>query len=128
MYNDKVMEEFAHPENIGYIENNDGYGKVGNASCGDIMEITIKVEDNIIKDAKFRTFGCAAAIASSSVATRMIIGKSIDYAKSLTNADVVEELEGLPPQKIHCSVLAEEAISKAVDDYLSKGDKDKSNK
>lgn len=121
MYNDKVMEQFAHPKNVGYIENASGVGKVGNASCGDIMEITLDIDDNdVIKDAKFRTFGCAAAIASSSMATEMIIGKTIDEALKIKNADVVEALEGLPPQKIHCSVLAEEAIKKAIEDYLSK--------
>ena len=121
MYNEKVMKEFASPKNVGFIENADGVGKVGNASCGDIMEISLKINDNgIIEDAKFRTFGCAAAIASSSVATDMVIGKSIDDALKITNSQVVETLEGLPPQKIHCSVLAEEAIKKAIDDYKAK--------
>lgn len=117
MYNNKVMNEFAHPQNVGYIEDNDGAGKVGNATCGDIMEITIKVKDNVITDAKFRTFGCAAAVATSSVATSMVIGMTVDDALKLTNAKVVEYLEGLPPQKIHCSVLAEEAIKAAIEDY-----------
>lgn len=117
MYNEKVMKEFANPQNVGYIEDNDGAGKVGNATCGDIMEITIKVKDNIITDAKFRTFGCAAAVATSSVATNMVIGMTVDDALKLTNAKVVENLEGLPPQKIHCSVLAEEAIKAAIEDY-----------
>lgn len=121
MYNEKVMKEFASPKNVGFIENADGVGKVGNANCGDIMEISLKINDNgIIEDAKFRTFGCAAAIASSSVATDMVIGKSIDDALKITNSQVVETLEGLPPQKIHCSVLAEEAIKKAIDDYKAK--------
>ena len=117
MYNEKVMKEFANPQNVGYIEDNDGVGKVGNATCGDIMEITIKVKDNVITDAKFRTFGCAAAVATSSVATNMVIGMTVDDALKLTNAKVVEYLEGLPPQKIHCSVLAEEAIKAAIEDY-----------
>lgn len=120
MYNEKVMKEFAAPKHVGFIEDADGVGKVGNASCGDIMEISIKVKDDVITDAKFRTFGCAAAIASSSVATDMVIGKHLDEALAIKNKDVVETLEGLPPQKIHCSVLAEEAIKKAIDDYKSK--------
>ena len=120
MYNEKVMEAFRNPKNVGEVENPSGVGRVGNASCGDIMEISLKIENNIITDAKFKTFGCAAAIASSSVATTMIIGKNVDDALKLTNADVVEELEGLPPQKIHCSVLASEAIQKAVEDWRSK--------
>ncbi len=121
MYNEKVMQEFAAPKNVGFIEDADGVGKVGNASCGDIMEISMKIDDSgIITDAKFRTFGCAAAIATSSVATQMIIGKHIDSALNITNSDVVETLEGLPPQKIHCSVLAEEAIKDAIADYKAK--------
>ena len=110
MYNEKVKEAFANPKNVGFIENADGVGKVGNAACGDIMEISLKIEDDRIVDAKFRTFGCAAAIATSSTATEMVKGMTLDEALNLTNAEVVEELEGLPPQKIHCSVLAEEAI------------------
>ena len=117
MYNERVMKEFAEPKNVGFIENADGVGKVGNASCGDIMEISLKIDNDIITDAKFRTFGCAAAIASSSVATQMVIGKTLDEALEIKNKDVVETLQGLPPQKIHCSVLAEEAIKKAVEDY-----------
>ena len=117
MYNKKVMDTFANTQNVGYIEDNDGAGKVGNATCGDIMEITIKVKDDVITDAKFRTFGCAAAVATSSVATSMVIGMTVDEALKLTNAKVVEYLEGLPPQKIHCSVLAEEAIKAAIEDY-----------
>ena len=120
MYNQKVMEAFANPQNVGVIENADGEGMVGNASCGDIMKITLKIENDIIVDAKFQTFGCAAAIATSSTATQMIIGLSIDEALQITNAKVVEYLEGLPPQKIHCSVLAEEAIKKAIEDYRAK--------
>jgi nitrogen fixation NifU-like protein len=120
MYNEKVMEAFKNPQNVGEIENPDGFGKVGNASCGDIMQITLKIENDIIVDAKFKTFGCAAAVATSSTATSMVIGMTVDEAEKLTNAKVVECLEGLPPQKIHCSVLAEEAIKEAIKDYRSK--------
>lgn len=120
MYNDKVMKEFANPQNVGVIDNADGIGKVGNEACGDIMEISLKVEDNIIVDAKFRTFGCAAAIATSSIATQMVVGKTLDQALEMKNVDVVTALDGLPPQKIHCSVLAEEAIKAAVADYKSR--------
>lgn len=121
MYNEKVMNEFANPQNVGVIDNADGVGKVGNASCGDIMEISLKIDDNdVITDAKFRTFGCAAAIATSSIATQMVIGKNIDDALKIENKDVVEVLEGLPPQKIHCSVLAEEAIKDAINDYKAR--------
>ncbi|MEG1710475.1 MAG: iron-sulfur cluster assembly scaffold protein [Clostridia bacterium] len=120
MYNEKVMKAFSDPQNVGEIENPDGKGTVGNAQCGDIMEITLRIEDNIIKDAKFKTFGCAAAVATSSTATTMIIGKTLEEAESLKNSDVVEYLEGLPPQKIHCSVLAEEAIKAAIADYREK--------
>ncbi|MDE6275865.1 MAG: Fe-S cluster assembly scaffold protein NifU [Clostridia bacterium] len=120
MYNDKVKEAFANPKNVGFIEDADGVGKVGNAACGDIMEISLKIKDDRIVDAKFRTFGCAAAIATSSTATEMVKGMTIDEALQLTNAKVVEELEGLPPQKIHCSVLAEEAIKEAIEDYKKK--------
>ena len=120
MYNQKVLEAFAHPQNVGEIENPDGDGTVGNATCGDIMRITLRIVDDVIVDAKFQTFGCAAAIATSSTATQMVIGMTVDEALKLTNARVVEELEGLPPQKIHCSVLAEEAIKKAIENYLAK--------
>ena len=120
MYNDKVKEAFANPKNVGFIEDADGVGKVGNAACGDIMEISLKIKDDRIVDAKFRTFGCAAAIATSSTATEMVKGMTIDEALQLTNAKVVEVLEGLPPQKIHCSVLAEEAIKEAIEDYKKK--------
>lgn len=123
MYNQKVMEAFANPQNVGVIENASGEGTVGNASCGDIMKITLKIENDIIVDAKFQTFGCAAAIATSSTATQMIIGMTVDEALQVTNAKVVEELEGLPPQKMHCSVLAEEAIKKAIEDYRAKNPK-----
>ena len=120
MYSEKVMEAFRNPKNVGEIENADGVGTVGNASCGDIMQITLKIENDVIVDAKFKTFGCAAAIATSSTATQMVIGMTIEEALQLTNKKVVEELEGLPPQKIHCSVLAEEAIKEAIKDYRSK--------
>lgn len=120
MYNQKVLDAFAHPQNVGEIENADGVGMVGNATCGDIMKISLKIENDVIVDAKFQTFGCAAAIATSSTATQMVIGMTVDEALKLTNAKVVEYLEGLPPQKIHCSVLAEEAIKKAIEDYRSK--------
>lgn len=120
MYNQKVLDAFANPKNVGIIENADGEGMVGNATCGDIMKITLKIENDIIVDAKFQTFGCAAAIATSSTATEMIIGMTVDEALQVTNAKVVEYLEGLPPQKIHCSVLAEEAIKKAIEDYRAK--------
>lgn len=123
MYNKKVMEAFSNPQNVGEIENPDGFGKVGNATCGDIMQITLRIENDIITDAKFKTFGCAAAVATSSTATQMVIGMTVDQALQLTNAKVVEELEGLPPQKIHCSVLAEEAIKEAIKDYQSKKNK-----
>jgi len=120
MYNQKVLDAFAHPQNVGEIENADGVGMVGNATCGDIMKISLKIENDVIVDAKFQTFGCAAAIATSSTATQMVIGMTVDEALKLTNAKVVEYLEGLPPQKIHCSVLAEEAIKKAIEDYKSR--------
>ncbi|MFK4786110.1 Fe-S cluster assembly scaffold protein NifU [Fusobacterium sp. MFO224] len=119
-YTDKVMDHFSNPRNMGVIENPDGYGKIGNASCGDIMEIFLKIENDIIVDVKFRTFGCASAIASSSVSTEMVLGKTIDEALEITNKAVVESLGGLPAVKMHCSVLAEEAIKAAIEDYLSK--------
>lgn len=117
MYNDKVMDIFKNPPNVGVLEDANAIGLVGNASCGDILKIYLKVENDIIVDAKFQTFGCAAAIASSATATQMIIGKTLDEALAITNSQIVEELEGLPPQKIHCSVLAEEAIAKAIEEY-----------
>lgn len=120
MYNEKVMQAFQNPKNVGEIENASGVGTVGNASCGDIMQISLKIENDIIVDAKFKTFGCAAAIATSSTATDMIIGMTVEEALKVTNKKVVECLGGLPSQKIHCSVLAEEAIKKAIEDYLSK--------
>ena len=119
-YNEKVIEVFSNPKNVGKIDNADGVGTVGNATCGDIMKIYLKIENNVIVDAKFQTFGCAAAIATSSTAPEMIIGKTVDEAERLTNADVVENLGGLPAQKMHCSVLAEEAIREAIKDYRAK--------
>ena len=120
MYNEKVMEVFKNPKNVGEIENPDGIGTVGNASCGDIMQISLKIENDIIVDAKFKTFGCAAAIATSSTATEMVKGMTIEEALKVTNKKVVETLGGLPSQKLHCSVLAEEAIKKAIENYLEK--------
>ena len=120
MYNEKVMDVFKNPKNVGEIENPDGIGTVGNEVCGDIMQITLRIKDNVIQDAKFKTFGCAAAIATSSTATEMIKGMALDEALKVTNKSVIEKLGGLPPQKIHCSVLAEEAIKKAIDDYRAK--------
>ncbi|NLT16638.1 MAG: Fe-S cluster assembly scaffold protein NifU [Clostridiales bacterium] len=120
MYSEKVMDHFANPRNVGEIENPDGVGQVGNPTCGDIMRITLKIENNVIVDAKFKTFGCGAAVASSSMATEMIIGRTVDEALKLTNRAVMEALGGLPPVKIHCSVLAEQAVQAAIDDYRSK--------
>ena len=120
MYNEKVMEAFKNPKNVGEIENPDGIGTVGNEKCGDIMQISLRIENDVIVDAKFKTFGCAAAIATSSTATQMVIGMTVEEALKLTNKKVIEVLGGLPTQKIHCSVLAEEAIKKAIEDYMSK--------
>lgn len=120
LYSEKVMDHFRNPRNVGEIENADGIGEVGNAKCGDIMKIFLKIENGIIVDAKFQTFGCGSAIASSSMATELIKGKPLSDALTLTNKAVVEALDGLPAHKIHCSVLAEEAIKKAVQDYYEK--------
>lgn len=120
LYSEKVMEHFRNPRNIGVIENADGIGEVGNAKCGDIMKIYLKIENGIIADATFETFGCASAIASSSMATELIKGKPISDALTLTNQAVVEALDGLPAHKVHCSVLAEEAIKNALKDYYAK--------
>ena len=120
MYNEKVMDVFKNPKNVGEIENPDGIGTVGNEVCGDIMQISLRIKNDVIEDAKFKTFGCAAAIATSSTATEMIKGMTVDEALKVTNKLVIEKLGGLPPQKIHCSVLAEEAIKKAIDDYRAK--------
>ena len=118
MYSEKVMDHFNNPRNVGEIENASGVGTVGNAKCGDIMKIYLKVsDDGIIEDVKFKTFGCGAAIATSSMATEMVKGKSLEEALKLTNKAVVEALEGLPPIKVHCSVLAEQAVKSALSDY-----------
>ena len=117
MYTEKVMDHFKNPRNVGEIEGASGVGTVGNAKCGDIMQIFLDIDENeIIRDVKFKTFGCGAAVATSSMATEMIKGKSVDEALKITNAAVVEALEGLPPAKIHCSVLAEEAVKAAIED------------
>lgn len=117
MYNEKVMDYFYNPRNVGEIEDANAIGEVGNARCGDIMQVFLKIEDNIIENVSFKTFGCGAAIATSSIATEMIKGKSIDEAMKLSNKDVVKELGGLPSAKLHCSVLAEQAIKKALENY-----------
>jgi len=117
-YSEKVMEHFKNPRNVGGIENPDGVGHVGNPVCGDIMELYIKVNDGIIVDAKFKTFGCGAAIATSSMVTEMVKGKRIEEALKISNKAVAEALDGLPPVKMHCSVLAEDALKSAIDDYL----------
>ncbi len=117
MYTDKVMDHFTNPRNVGSIDDADGVGEVGNASCGDIMKIYLKVEDNIITDVKFKTFGCGAAIATSSMVTEMAIGKTIEEALELTNSTVAEALDGLPPQKMHCSNLAADALHEAIKNY-----------
>ena len=121
MYSEKVMDHFANPRNVGEIENANAVGQVGNAKCGDIMKIYMDIDENqIIKDVKFKTFGCGAAIATSSMATEMVKGKTVDEALQLTNKAVMEALDGLPPEKVHCSVLAEEAIHEAIADYYRK--------
>lgn len=120
LYSEKVMDHFLNPRNVGVIEDANGIGEVGNAKCGDIMKIYLKIEDDIVKDVKFETFGCGSAIASSSMATELIKGKPLEEVKELTNKAVTEALDGLPAHKLHCSVLAEEAIQNALDDYYSK--------
>ncbi|MCL5289959.1 MAG: Fe-S cluster assembly scaffold protein NifU [Bacillota bacterium] len=120
MYSEKVMDHFTNPRNVGEIENADGAGQVGNPSCGDIMKITLKVEDNVIKDIKFKTFGCGAAVATSSMVTEMALGKTLDEALKITNKSVAEALEGLPPAKMHCSNLAADALKAAIEDYMKK--------
>ncbi|MPM79812.1 Iron-sulfur cluster assembly scaffold protein IscU [bioreactor metagenome] len=119
-YSDKVMDHFLNPRNVGQIEDASGIGEVGNAKCGDIMKIFLDIEDDIIKDVKFQTFGCGSAIASSSMATEMVKGKTIHEALDITNKAVAEALDGLPPVKMHCSVLAEQAIKAALIDYAEK--------
>ena len=126
MYTEQVMDHFTNPRNMGEMEDANGVGTVGNAKCGDIMRIYIKVENDVIVDVKFKTFGCGAAIATSSKATELVMGKTIDEALQITNKMVMEELGGLPPVKVHCSVLAEEALHAAIKDYkdrLEKGEK-----
>lgn len=120
LYSDIVMDHFMHPRNVGEIENPDGVGQVGNAKCGDIMKMYLKIKDGVIEDVKFETFGCGSAIASSSMATEMIKGKTIDEALAVTNRQVVEALGGLPAHKLHCSVLAEESIKSAIKDYYDR--------
>ena len=120
MYTEKVMDHFSNPRNVGEIENPDGVGEVGNASCGDIMKIFLTVENDIIKDVKFKTFGCGAAIATSSMVTELAIGKTIDEALQLTNAAVADALDGLPPAKLHCSNLAADALHEAIKNYKEK--------
>lgn len=120
LYSEKVMDHFRNPRNVGVIEDADGVGEVGNAKCGDIMKMYLKIKDDVIEDVKFETFGCGSAIASSSMATELIKGKPVSEAMELTNKAVAEALDGLPAHKLHCSVLAEEAIKAALDDYHSK--------
>ena len=120
MYSEKVLDHFSNPRNVGEIEDADGVGEIGNAKCGDIMKMYLKIDNGIITDAKFKTFGCGAAVATSSMATEMIKGKSIDDALKLTNQAVVEALDGLPAVKIHCSVLAEQAVRSALSDYYTR--------
>ncbi len=122
LYSEKVIDHFSNPRNVGEIEDASGVGMVGSEACGDIMKLYIKVEDGVITEARFKTFGCGAAIASSSVATEMIKGKTVEEALKLTNKQVIEELGGLPPVKIHCSVLAEEALKAALEDYMKKNE------
>ena len=120
LYSDIVMDHFMHPRNVGEIENPDGVGQVGNAKCGDIMKMSLKIRDNVIQDVKFETFGCGSAIAASSMATEMSKGKTIDEALAVTNRQVVDALGGLPAHKLHCSVLAEESIKSAIKDYYDR--------
>lgn len=123
LYNDTVMEHFLNPKNVGELENPDGTGIYGSPVCGDMMQIQIKVENDVITDAKFKTFGCGSAIASSSMATSMIIGKTVEEALEVTNKQIIDELGGLPPVKVHCSVLADRAIKNAIYDYAQKNGK-----
>jgi len=119
LYNDKVVEHFKNPRNVGEMEDPDGVGRVGDPVCGDVMELYIKVKDGIVVDAKFKTFGCAAAIATSSMVTEMVKGKRVEEALKISNKAVVEALDGLPPAKVHCSVLAEDALKAAIENYLN---------
>lgn len=120
MYSQKVMDHFTNPRNVGEIENPDGVGEVGNPTCGDMMRITIRVEDGVITDIKFKTFGCGAAIATSSMVTELVKGKTLKEAEKITNKDVVNELDGLPKVKLHCSLLAEDGVKAALDDYYKR--------
>lgn len=120
MYSEKVMDHFSNPRNVGEIENADGVGQVGNPKCGDIMKVYLKIENDVIVDVKFKTFGCGAAVATSSMATELIKGKTLEEASKITNKAVMEALDGLPPAKVHCSVLAEEAVAAAINDYRKK--------
>ena len=120
LYSDKVMDHFEHPRNVGEIANADGVGQVGNPKCGDIMKMYLKIDGDVITDVKFKTFGCGAAVATSSMATELVIGKTIEEAMKVTNKAVMEALDGLPPVKVHCSLLAEEAIHAALWDYAQK--------
>ena len=124
LYSEKVMEHFRNPRNVGVLEDANAVGEVGNAKCGDIMKMYLKIEDGIIKDVKFETFGCGSAIASSSMATELIKGKPVEEAMALTNKAVAEALDGLPAYKMHCSVLAEEAIKSALEDYKKRQEKE----
>jgi len=124
-YSEKVLDHFSHPRNVGELENANGVGEVGNATCGDIMKMYLYIEDGVIKDVRFKTFGCGAAVATSSMATEMIKGVTIDDALKLTNKAVMEALDGLPSEKIHCSVLAEEAVKSAISDYYKRQGIDK---
>jgi nitrogen fixation NifU-like protein len=119
-YSEKVMDHFMNPRNVGEIDGADGVGEVGNPACGDMMRLYLKIEEGLVLDAKFRTFGCGAAIASSSMLTEMIKGKTVDEARAITNQQVAEALDGLPAVKIHCSVMAEQAVKSALDDYVKK--------
>jgi nitrogen fixation NifU-like protein len=120
MYNEKVLEHFKDPHNVGTMENPDGYAEVGSSECGDTMKMYIKVDDNKITDIKYQTYGCCAAIASSSIATDMALGRTIEQAQAMTKSDIVQELGGLPEKKIHCSLLAEDALKEAIKDYKTK--------
>nr|WP_320145778.1 Fe-S cluster assembly scaffold protein NifU [uncultured Anaeromusa sp.] len=124
MYTEKVMDHFSNPRNVGEIPDADGVGEVGNAKCGDIMRIYLKVKDNVIEDVKFKTFGCGAAIATSSMVTEMVIGKTLEDALEISNQAVAEALGGLPPAKMHCSNLAADALHEAIKDYMSKQQKE----
>lgn len=120
MYSEKVMDHFSNPRNVGELEHPNAVGEVGNSKCGDIMRMTMEIENGVIRDVKFKTFGCGAAVATSSMATELVKGKTVEEALKLTNAAVAEALDGLPPQKLHCSVLAEEAIKAAIADYYTR--------